>query len=314
MTRLARIVGAFEHPGRRLPDITLETLYLEIMAGALRDPGLPPDDVDGLICPTVPDGPVTLVQTLGLNNLRFADSTDIDGVSYVSDAGGAARLVEAGLCSVVLVIMAGLPLQRQIPPLWPAPSEPFETAHGWTIPAQYALVARRHMYEYGTTSRDLAEIKVSASYHAQFNPHALLPRPNTVEEVLDSPWVAEPLHRLDCCAITDGGGAYIVASRRHDGGDRLRVGLRLVHDHPADEPRMPGAAAARTQQRGRGRCAPRPHGRIPVNTDGGGPVQQPTPTSARRHDPHAGSRPTTARHRRAGGPARRSRVRDRPRQ
>ena len=68
------------------------------------------------------------------------------------------------------------------------------------------------MYEFGTTSAQLAEIKVAASQHAQHNPNALLQNPVTVEEVLDSPMVADPLHRLDCCVITDGGGALVVVS------------------------------------------------------------------------------------------------------
>jgi acetyl-CoA C-acetyltransferase len=66
------------------------------------------------------------------------------------------------------------------------------------------------MYEYGTTSEQLAWIKVAASHHAQHNPNALLKNLVTVEEVVNSPMIARPLHRLDCCVITDGGGALIV--------------------------------------------------------------------------------------------------------
>ena len=70
------------------------------------------------------------------------------------------------------------------------------------------------MYEFGTTSAQLAEIKVAASLHAQHNPNALLQDPVTVDEVLDSPMIADPLHRLDCCVVTDGGGAVVVTQRR----------------------------------------------------------------------------------------------------
>ncbi|MFP4902846.1 thiolase domain-containing protein, partial [Paraburkholderia sp. BR14261] len=69
----------------------------------------------------------------------------------------------------------------------------------------------RHMYEYGTTSEQLAWIKVAASHHAQHNPHAMLRNVVTVEDVVNSPMVADPLHRLDCCVMSDGGGALIVA-------------------------------------------------------------------------------------------------------
>jgi acetyl-CoA C-acetyltransferase len=68
------------------------------------------------------------------------------------------------------------------------------------------------MYEFGTTSEQLAEVKVAASHHAQYNPHALLPKKVSVEEVLASPLMCDPLHRLDCCVVTDGGGALIVVS------------------------------------------------------------------------------------------------------
>ena len=63
------------------------------------------------------------------------------------------------------------------------------------------------MYEYGTTSEQLAWVKVAASHHAQYNPHAMLQEVVTVEEVVNSPLIADPLHRLDCCVISDGGGA-----------------------------------------------------------------------------------------------------------
>src|SRR5919201_4002704 len=81
-----------------------------------------------------------------------------------------------------------------------------------TVPSGYALAARRHMYTFGTSSEQLAWIKAAASQHAQHNPNALLPNPVTVDEVLASPVVADPLHRLDCCVITDGGGALVVVS------------------------------------------------------------------------------------------------------
>ena len=84
--------------------------------------------------------------------------------------------------------------------------------YGRTVANAYAMVAMRHMYEFGTTSEQLAWIKVAASHHAQHNPHAKLRKVVTVEDVVNSPMISDPLHRLDCCVITDGGGALIVAS------------------------------------------------------------------------------------------------------
>ncbi|MEV5408171.1 thiolase domain-containing protein [Thermopolyspora sp. NPDC052614] len=210
---MARIAGAFEHPRRNIPDRSLESVYLEIAAGALADAGLAPSDVDALITSVVPGGPLSLAELLGLGNLRHIDGTDLGGATYVSSLGAAARAIQAGRCKVALIIHAGLPRQgigvRGAPP---SPTLPFEAAHGSTLIAQYALVARRHMYEYGTRREDLAQIKVAAAYHASFNPHALLRDRVTVEEVIDSPPIAEPLHRLDCCVTTDGGGAIVVVS------------------------------------------------------------------------------------------------------
>ena len=81
-----------------------------------------------------------------------------------------------------------------------------------SIVAGYAMAARRHMHEFGTTSEHLAEIKVAASTHAQHNPNAFLRDVVTIEEVLASRMVADPLHMLDCCVVTDGGGALVVVA------------------------------------------------------------------------------------------------------
>jgi acetyl-CoA C-acetyltransferase len=74
----------------------------------------------------------------------------------------------------------------------------------------YGMVAMRHMHEFGTTSEQLAWIKVAASHHAQHNPNAMLREVVGVADVLASPVLADPLHRLDCCVVSDGGGALVV--------------------------------------------------------------------------------------------------------
>src|SRR3569623_740060 len=100
----------------------------------------------------------------------------------------------------------------------------------------YAMCAMRHMHEYGTTSEQLAWIKVAASHHAQYNENAMLRNVVTVEEVVNSPMVASPLHRLDCCVISDGGGALVGSAGLGDGGDQairhqIRLDLRQLHHH-----------------------------------------------------------------------------------
>ena len=214
----AFIAGAFEHPRREIPDRTIPQIHAEVAVGALADAGLTLADVDGYFC--AGDAPglggISMAEYLGLR-VRHVDSTETGGSSYIVHVGHAAQAIAAGKCHVALITLAGNPRSGG----WEAgarsafagaPEGGFENVWGSTIVANYALAARRHMHEFGTTSAQLAEIKVAAASHAQHNPNAFLRDPVTVEEVLDSPMVAEPLHRLDCCVITDGGGALVVVS------------------------------------------------------------------------------------------------------
>jgi len=214
----AHIAGAYEHPRREIPDRTVAQIHTEVAAGALADAGLQFSDVDAYFCAgDAPGfGPLSMADYWGLE-LRWFDTTEVGGSSYLAHVGHAAAAVAAGKCQVALVTLAGRPRTGGRRPggsgrIPDAPEIGFENQFGLSIPANYALAARRHMYEFGTTSAQLAEIKVAASIHASHNPHAFLPREVTVEEVLESPMVADPLHRLDCCVITDGGGAVVVVS------------------------------------------------------------------------------------------------------
>jgi acetyl-CoA C-acetyltransferase len=129
----------------------------------------------------------------------------------------AAAAIAAGRCNVALITLAGRPRSEGSsgtqPRSWGAnlPDAPFEAPYGVVTTNSYAMVAMRHMHDYGTTGEQLAWVKVAASHHAQHNPHAMLKDVVTVKEVLDSPVIADPLHRLDCCVVSDGGGALIVA-------------------------------------------------------------------------------------------------------
>jgi acetyl-CoA C-acetyltransferase len=212
----AFIVGAYEHPDRKIPGKSVAQVHAEVAVGALADAGLSLADVDGFFCSgdSPGFGPISMADYLGLTRLSYVDSTETGGSSYVGHVGHAAAAIAAGKCRVALITLAGLP-RSQRPGRSGRPSGPetaFESVFGPTTPSMYALAARRHMHEYGTTSAQLAAIKVAASQHAQYNPHAMLPNPVTVEEVLDSPMISDPLHRLDCCVISDGGGALVVVA------------------------------------------------------------------------------------------------------
>lgn len=210
----AFIAGIYEHPGRDLPEKSVWDIHTEVALGALADAGLTMGDVDALFCDgTAGFGVMTLVDHFGLNP-TYVDNTETGGSSYLAHVGHAAAAIAAGKCHVALITLAGKPRSGwQGPSFAPGPESSYEQMWGMAgAPHSYALAAQRHMYEYGTTSEQLAHIKVAASTHAQYNPHAFLPYAVTVEDVLNSPMVADPLHRLDCCVVTDGGGALVVVS------------------------------------------------------------------------------------------------------
>jgi acetyl-CoA C-acetyltransferase len=210
----AHIAGAYEHPRRRIADRTVPEVIGEVAFGALRDAGLDLDDVDGYFCSADAPGlgSLSMAEYLGLRRLSYIDTTEGGGASYPMHVGHAAAAIAANKCSVALVTMAGLPLSAPKPPGTAGPDAPFEAALGPNTVANYALSAQRHMYQFGTSSEQLAEIKVAAAHHAQYNPQALLRKPVTVEDVVSSPLIADPLHRLDCCITTDGGGALVIVS------------------------------------------------------------------------------------------------------
>jgi len=215
----ACIVGAFEHPTRKAEDKSVAQLHAEVAYGALQDAGLTARDVDGYFCAgDAPGmGPLSMADHLGLDRLRHLDSTDLGGCSYIAHVAHAAAAIAMGRCEVALITLAGRPRSEGQATGTAAraqdatvPDDPFEIPMGRTVAAAYAMCAMRHMHEFGTTSEQLAWIKVAASHHAQHNPHAMLKKVVTVAEVMASPLVADPLHRLDCCVISDGGGALIV--------------------------------------------------------------------------------------------------------
>ena len=216
----AYIAGIYEHPGREIPDQTLAQIHAQCCAGALADAGLTFADVDAYFC--AGDSPgfggLSMAEYLGLR-CRYLDSTETGGSSYLFHLGHAAAAIAEGK------VQGGADLPRRQAPhrgrraraapagLGGAPEASFEQLWGMVVVNGYALAAARHCYEFGTTSEQLAEIKVAASAPRPAQP----PRAScadvvTVEEVVSSPMIADPLHRLDCCVITDGGGAIVVVA------------------------------------------------------------------------------------------------------
>ena len=212
----AFIAGAYEHPRREIPDRSIFDIHTEVALGALADAGLTMSDVDAVFCDgTAGMGTFSLVAQWGLHP-SYVDNTETGGSSYLAHVGHAAAAIAAGKCSVALVTLAGKPRTggaAERMRMMPGPEAAFEMAWGsGGAVNSYALAAQRHMHEFGTTSRQLAEIKVAASIHAQHNPNAYLRKVVSVDEVLESPMVSSPLRRMDCCVVTDGGGALVIVS------------------------------------------------------------------------------------------------------
>ncbi len=215
----AYIVGVYEHPTRKADDKSLAQLHAESARGALQDAGLNKDDIDGYFCAgDAPGlGPLSMADYMGLK-LRHMDSTDTGGSSYIIHVGHAAEAIAEGRCKIALITLAGKPRSEgqatgtALRAVQNTPDSPFEAPYGPATANMYAMCAMRHMHQYGTTSEQLAWIKVAASHHAQYNPHAFLKEVVSVEDVINSPMISDPLHRLDCCVVTDGGGALVVTT------------------------------------------------------------------------------------------------------
>jgi acetyl-CoA C-acetyltransferase len=230
----AYIAGAYEHPIRRADDKSVAQLHAEVARGALADAGLTMRDVDGYFCAgDAPGlGALSMVDYMGMT-LRHVDTTETGGSSYVVHVAHAAAAIAAGRCNVALITLAGRPKAEGMATgtaprnYGAAPDVPFELPYGRPPSTCTPWWRMRHMHEYGTTSEQLAWIKVAASHHAQHNPHAMLRDVVTVQDVVGSPMIADPLHRLDCCVISDGGGALVVV--RPEIARQLKRPLVKVH-------------------------------------------------------------------------------------
>ncbi|MGD0073618.1 MAG: thiolase domain-containing protein [Candidatus Binataceae bacterium] len=220
LKRKTAIAGVYEHPSRFAPDKSMFQLQAEAARGALADAGLTIKDVDGLFSTGIGMSAMGVVGLADYLNLtpNYVDSTAIGGSSFVAHTAHAAAAIAAGLCSVALITYGSTAASRRFAIGTGGigggsdPCDQYEVPFGPTTVGSYAMVAQRHMHEYGTTSEQLAEIAVTMRLHAAMNPHAKYREPLTVEDVLASRVISSPLHLLDCCIISDGAGAVVVTS------------------------------------------------------------------------------------------------------
>ncbi|MHB8330026.1 MAG: acetyl-CoA acetyltransferase [Acidimicrobiales bacterium] len=219
--RRAVIAGVATSDYPNLPDMSEHAVHGQAAERALSDAGLTLADVDGFATTGFfPMYATGVAEYLGLHPTYY-DETNAGGASFEVLVEHAAYAVEAGAAEVVLITYGSVQLSQMGRRLGtggggaggmaPGPAV-YDALWGNTLVGNYALAARRHMFEYGTTSEQLAAIAVTMRDHARHNPQAQLREPITVQDVVASRLVADPLHKLDCCVISDGGGACVVTS------------------------------------------------------------------------------------------------------
>ncbi|MYF10622.1 MAG: hypothetical protein F4229_06500 [Gammaproteobacteria bacterium] len=227
--RDAAIVGIHEFPSRDVEG-ALSPLQIkaECAARALEDAGLELRDVDAIYDAGEGGGMagLNIAEYFGLKP-KVIDTTGVGGSSYEFHAAHAKRDLAAGRARVALLTY-GSTAHSNAHAIGVGgrgggghPADNMDSFAGMTLVANYAMVAQRHMFDYGTTSEQLAEISVATRYHAMRNPEAVKAmedlefldiRETTVADVVGSRMIADPLHLLECCMISDGGGAVVIAS------------------------------------------------------------------------------------------------------
>ncbi len=223
LTKAAAIVGIHEHITRYAPDKSELQIMGESVIKALEDAGLTKKDVDGLLTAgNIRNSGLNLADYLDMYP-SMLDNTSVGGGSFEFHLSHALNAIAAERINCAVITYGSLARSGGIsvgtggvgryghPRLDPSPDS-FEELYGLTTVGLYAMVAQRHMHLYGTTSEQLAEVAVATRKHASMNPEALFRNPITVEDVVNSRTISSPLHLPDCCVITDGGGAVVVAS------------------------------------------------------------------------------------------------------
>lgn len=218
---VAAIVGVAEEVSASgVIDVPLRELEARVITAALADAGLSLRDVDGLC--TCTGGTlmhsVELAEYLGIAP-RFTDATQTGGASYGLYVEHAAAAIAAGEAETVVIVYASTPRaarkrgEKGLGVFATPERLEWETPYGVMLPiSAYALAANRHMATYGTTAEQLAQIAVDTRRWAALNERAHLREGISVQDVLDSGFVAEPLHKLECCLVTDGAAALVVTS------------------------------------------------------------------------------------------------------
>jgi acetyl-CoA acetyltransferase len=265
------IAGVAESEYGRVPHMTELELHAQALQRVLEDCGARRQDIDAVFSSSQIMGMPTVMLCEYLQIFpRYSDSTTIGGSSFEAHLNHAAAAMRAGKCEMALISYGSTQLSSRGRVLGtgmrPAtiPESTYESPYGNVLVGAYAMAARRHMHEYGTTSAQLAEIAVVTRRHAGLNPLAMYREPITVRDVLDSRMIADPLHLLDCCVVSDGGGAVIVTTEER-ARDMRQVPVYVLgsseghtHMHISQMPDLTVTAAAMTGPRAFAEAGVRP--------------------------------------------------------
>ncbi len=267
----AAIAGFAEWaPQRRWaePMFTLEA-FARLTREACDDAGIEPGEIDGVLSHAIPEsplfGPAALVEYLGIA-ANFAEVVDLGGATATGMVWRAVAAIEAGACDTCICLTATVPAPSAASApwnpsrayfgadAWGAPHGQFDLPYGLNNPnSHFALVAQRYMHEFGVPAEALAKVAVDQRTNAVANPMAIFRQPITVEDVLNSPLIVDPLHQLEIVMPCSGGAAIVVTTeeRARRGHNRPVVlsgfGEHITHKATTYAPtlvRSPIAAAA----------------------------------------------------------------------
>ncbi|MER5976900.1 acetyl-CoA acetyltransferase [Streptomyces sp. NPDC001857] len=221
-SRRVAVVGAALSDCGRVDDATPYALHAQAARRALADAGLDRAHVDGFASAGLGAlAPVEVADYLGLRP-TWVDSTSVGGSTWEVMAAHAADAIAAGHANAVLLAYgstarADIRAGRRTGTFAFGARGPlqFEVPYGHTLIAKYAMAARRHMLEHGTTVEQLAEVAVQARANAALNPDAMFRTPVTVDDVLSGPMIADPFTKLHCCLRSDGGAAVLLAAEEY---------------------------------------------------------------------------------------------------
>lgn len=214
--RKVAVVGVAEGDCGEVPNKTAVQIAAEAVIAATADAGLQKEDIDAVFTTGVGAMPSVYLSEYLQIYPKYTDSTMLGGSSFVVHVEHAAAAIAAGLCETAVIAYGSTQLsdrkrgQSRIEPWHPASQ--WEAPFGQTVISNYALVAQRHMYEFGTTPEQLGDIAIATRAWAALNPKATFREPLTREAVAKSPMMATPLRLLDCCLFSDGGGAVVITS------------------------------------------------------------------------------------------------------